>query len=43
MRPITSKSSSGAADWQLDAAMAANITLDALFMQCPQARPCAEI
>lgn len=31
MRPITSKSSSGAADWQLDAAMAADITLDALF------------
>src|SRR6201984_2469675 len=31
MRPITSKSSSGAADWQLDAAVAADITLDALF------------
>ncbi len=31
MQPITSKSSSGAADWQLDAAMAADITLDALF------------
>jgi hypothetical protein len=31
MRPITNKSSSGAADWQLDAAMAADITLDALF------------
>jgi hypothetical protein len=31
MRPITSKSSSGAADWQLDAGMAADITLDALF------------
>jgi non-ribosomal peptide synthetase component E (peptide arylation enzyme) len=31
MQPTTSKSSSGAADWQLDAAMAADITLDALF------------
>ena len=31
MQPITSKSSSGAADWQLDAGMAADITLDALF------------
>src|ERR1700746_1246412 len=31
MLPTTSKSSSGAADWQLDAAMAADITLDALF------------
>src|SRR4029453_5214572 len=36
MRPITSKSSSCAADWQLDAAMAADITLDALF---PRAFP----
>ena len=31
MRPITTKSTSSAADWQLDAAMAADITLDALF------------
>ena len=31
MQPITSNSSSGEADWQLDAAMAADITLDALF------------
>src|ERR1700732_4234876 len=31
MQPITSKSSSGAAAWQLAAAMAADITLDAVF------------
>src|SRR5437588_10654269 len=31
MLPTTSKSSSGSADWQLDAAIAADITLDALF------------
>src|ERR1700751_1319607 len=31
MRPITSKSTSGEANWQLDAAMAADITLDALL------------
>jgi hypothetical protein len=42
LRPITSKSSSGAADWQLDAAMAADITLDALFIARRQ-DPCAEI
>ena len=31
MRPTINESSSGTADWQLDAAMAADITLDALF------------
>src|ERR1700719_1464627 len=31
MRPISSNSTSGEANWQLDAAMAADITLDALF------------
>jgi non-ribosomal peptide synthetase component F len=31
MRPITSNSCCGAADWQRDAAIAAGVTLDALF------------
>jgi acyl-CoA synthetase (AMP-forming)/AMP-acid ligase II len=31
MRPIISNSCCGAADWQRDAAIAADVTLDALF------------